>query len=146
MFCCCEGDMCNRNFTWEPVSTHSPPSGKLHFWTLSSELGRLLNWVHELRKIIVLFYVGTNSSNANCFLVPLYKHIWQRYCCYWLNQTGMIISFTSLPDLFHFQYDSLKWVGPYYIWKGWIVSWAPTIWDNAGLYWSHRKRSHGLTL
>jgi len=24
MFCCCEGDMCNRNFTWEPVSTHSP--------------------------------------------------------------------------------------------------------------------------
>ncbi|PNF20755.1 hypothetical protein B7P43_G13986 [Cryptotermes secundus] len=26
MFCCCEGDMCNRNFTWEPVSTHSPPS------------------------------------------------------------------------------------------------------------------------
>ncbi|KAJ9577356.1 hypothetical protein L9F63_006100, partial [Diploptera punctata] len=26
MFCCCEGDMCNRNFTWEPVSTLSPPS------------------------------------------------------------------------------------------------------------------------
>lgn len=28
MFCCCEGDMCNRNFTWEPVSTHPPPSRK----------------------------------------------------------------------------------------------------------------------
>jgi hypothetical protein len=28
MFCCCEGDMCNQNFTWEPVSTHSPPSRK----------------------------------------------------------------------------------------------------------------------
>lgn len=74
MFCCCEGDMCNRNFTWEPVSTHSPPSGKLHFWTLSSELGRLLNLVHELRKIIVLLHMGTNSSNANWYLVPLYKH------------------------------------------------------------------------
>ena len=24
--------MCNRNFTWEPVSTHSP-SGKLLCWT-----------------------------------------------------------------------------------------------------------------
>ncbi|XP_071444797.1 activin receptor type-2A isoform X1 [Hetaerina americana] len=24
MFCCCEGDMCNSNFTWEPSPTHSP--------------------------------------------------------------------------------------------------------------------------
>jgi hypothetical protein len=138
--------MCNRNFTWEPVSTHSPPSGKLHFWTLSSELGRLLNRVHQLRKIIFIFHVVTNSSNANWYLVPLYKHIWRRYCCNWLNESGMFIAFISLPDLFYFEYDCLKWVWPYYIWKGWIVAWAPAISDNAGPYRSRRKRSHGLTL
>lgn len=27
MFCCCEGDMCNKNFTWDPVpTTEAPPS------------------------------------------------------------------------------------------------------------------------
>lgn len=25
LFCCCEGDMCNANFTWEPAPTEPPP-------------------------------------------------------------------------------------------------------------------------
>lgn len=25
LFCCCEGDMCNQNFTWEPTPTEPPP-------------------------------------------------------------------------------------------------------------------------
>lgn len=24
LFCCCEGDMCNQNFTWDPVPTPPP--------------------------------------------------------------------------------------------------------------------------
>lgn len=24
MFCCCEGDMCNRDFTWEPQPSMAP--------------------------------------------------------------------------------------------------------------------------
>lgn len=24
MFCCCEGDMCNRDFTWEPQPSTAP--------------------------------------------------------------------------------------------------------------------------
>ena len=24
LFCCCEGDMCNRNFTWDPVPSQPP--------------------------------------------------------------------------------------------------------------------------
>lgn len=26
MFCCCEGDMCNQNFTWDPTPTQPTPS------------------------------------------------------------------------------------------------------------------------
>lgn len=29
LFCCCEGDMCNRNFSWDPVPTTSPPPTSL---------------------------------------------------------------------------------------------------------------------
>lgn len=25
LFCCCDGDMCNQNFTWDPQPTEPPP-------------------------------------------------------------------------------------------------------------------------
>lgn len=32
LFCCCEGDMCNRNFSWNPMSTQAPTNiSKIEF-------------------------------------------------------------------------------------------------------------------
>lgn len=36
MFCCCEGDMCNKNFTWDPApTTEAPPSSSEYFIVLN---------------------------------------------------------------------------------------------------------------
>lgn len=34
LFCCCEGNMCNQNFTWEPKPTENPPIKGLYYFCI----------------------------------------------------------------------------------------------------------------
>lgn len=51
LFCCCDGDMCNQNYTWEPEPTEPPPpstpSGRCYGinWTISLGNGLFFSWV-----------------------------------------------------------------------------------------------------
>lgn len=47
LFCCCEGDYCNREFSWEPLATETPPTIGMLLTTANSCSIELSNFHSE---------------------------------------------------------------------------------------------------
>nr|CAD7395176.1 unnamed protein product [Timema poppensis] len=79
MFCCCEGNLCNRNFTWEPAPT-SPP-------TIDSELSLVFTdnqtCTEKVVLTLVVFFVTTIAVAT----------------IYWLYRRKRLAHFNQLPTI-----------------------------------------------
>ncbi|XP_063226494.1 activin receptor type-2B isoform X2 [Bacillus rossius redtenbacheri] len=78
LFCCCEGDMCNRNFSWEPAPTTAPPP----------------------ESTASVSYIGSNSHEILLYiLVPIGGLTMIFLLMFWLYRKRRFSYFNEIPTI-----------------------------------------------
>lgn len=77
MFCCCEGDMCNRDFTWEPAPT-TPPT--------ENSVVTPVRHQHMFTTVI-------------CTVLPIFALLVAGVVFYWLYHQRKIAYFNEVPTM-----------------------------------------------